>query len=134
MSNRPKRKVNSQSHYAVNYRDWDAKNVAHLESVYKVMANVRNRPRLTRTRIIKELPRSNSVEKHLPDLPATSQWLTDHEESVEDFQLRRLRITYEQMKSNDLEVKRWRLLRTAAIRIELVTPKIEAEIRRLEQS
>ena len=134
MSNRPKRKVNSQSHYAVNYRDWDAKNVAHLESVYEVMANVRNRPRLTRTRIIKELPRSNSVEKHLPDLPATSQWLTDHEESVEDFQLRRLRITYEQMKSNDLEVKRWRLLRTAAIRIELVTPKIEAEIRRLEQS
>nr|WP_278346230.1 TnsD family Tn7-like transposition protein [Alteromonas macleodii] len=134
MSNRPKRKVNSQSHYAVNYRDWDAKNVAHLESVYKVMANVRNRPRLTRTRIIKELPRSNSVEKHLPDLPATSQWLTDHEESVEDFQLRRLRITYEQMKSNDLEVKRWRLLRTAAIREELVTPKIEAEIRRLEQS
>ena len=134
MSNRPKRKVNSQSHYAVNYRDWDAKNVAHLESVYEVMANVRNRPRLTRTRIIKELPRSNSVEKHLPDLPATSQWLTDHEESVEDFQLRRLRIAYEQMKSNDLEVKRWRLLRTAAIRIELVTPKIEAEIRRLEQS
>ena len=98
------------------------------------MANVRNRPRLTRTRIIKELPRSNSVEKHLPDLPATSQWLTEHEESVEDFQLRRLRIAYEQMKSNDLEVKRWRLLRTAAIREELVTPKIEAEIRRLEQS
>jgi hypothetical protein len=134
MSNKPRRKVNAQSHYIANYCDWDTKNVEHLESVYESMANAPNRMRLTRTRFIKELPRSNSVEKHLSDLPATSQWLTDHEESVEDYQLRRLRIAYEQMKSNNLEVKRWRLLRISAIREELVTPKIEAEIRRLEQS
>lgn len=133
MSNKPRRKVNAQSHYIVNYSDWDAKNVEHLESVYEGMANVRNRPRLTRTRFIKELPRSNSVEKHLSDLPKTSQWITSHEESVEDHQLGRLRIAYEQIKSNHLEVKRWRLLRVANIREELVTPKIETEIQELEQ-
>lgn len=133
MSNRPRRKVNAQSHYVVNYDDWDAKNVEHLESVYEGMANARSRPRLTRSRFIKELPRSNSVEKHLSDLPKTSQWITSHEESVEDHQLCRLRIAYEQIKSNHLEVKRWRLLRVANIREELVTPKIETEIEALEQ-
>ena len=133
MSNRPRRKVNAQSHYVINYSDWDAKNVELLESVYAGMANARNRPRLTRTRFIKELPRSNSVEKHLSDLPETSQWIASHEESVEDHQLRRLRIAYEQIKSNNLEVKRWHLLRVANIREELVTPKIETEIAELEQ-
>ncbi|MEW9799491.1 TnsD family Tn7-like transposition protein [Alteromonas sp. CYL-A6] len=125
MSNRPRRKVNAQSHYAVNYSDWDAKNVAHLESVYEGMANVPNRPRITRTRLIRELPRSNSVEKHLSELPLTTAWLASHEESVEDHQLLRLRLAYEQIKSNNHEVKRWRLLRVANIREELVTPKIE---------
>ena len=97
------------------------------------MANARYRPRLSRTRFIKELPRSNSVEKHLSVLPETSQWICSHEESVEDHQLRRLRIAYEQIKSNNHEVKRWRLLRVANIREELVTPKIETEIAALEQ-
>ncbi|WP_414828954.1 TnsD family Tn7-like transposition protein [Alteromonas sp. H39] len=133
MSNRPIRKVNAQTPFVVNYSDWDAKNVAHLESVYEGMANVRNRPRLTRTLLIKELPRSNSVEKHLFDLPETKQWLCSHEESVEDHQLRRLRSAYEQIKSNHLEVKRWRLLKVANIRDELVTARIETEIQALVQ-
>tara|TARA_B100000929_G_scaffold277613_1_gene253182 strand:+ start:422 stop:1951 length:1530 start_codon:yes stop_codon:yes gene_type:complete len=133
MSNKPRRKVNVQSHYVVDYSDWDAKNVEHLKSVYEGMANARYRPRLSRTRFIKELPRSNSVEKHLSVLPETSQWICSHEESVEDHQLRRLRIAYEQIKSNNHEVKRWRLLRVANIREELVTPKIETEIAALEQ-
>lgn len=133
MSNKPRRKVNTQGHYVVNYDDWDDKNVEHLESVYKEMVNEPIRPRLTRTGFIKELARSNSVEKHLSDLPKTSQWITTHEESVEDHQLYRLRIAYEQIKSNHLEVKRWRLLRVANIREELVTPKIETEIQDLER-
>ncbi|WP_100642545.1 TnsD family Tn7-like transposition protein [Alteromonas facilis] len=133
MSNRPRRKVTAQSHYVVNYNDWDAKNVEHLESVYEGMATGPNRPRLTRTRLIRELRRSNSVEKHLSELPRTTAWLASHEESVEDHQLYRLRIAYEQIKSNNLEVKRWRLLRKAAIREELVTPKIETEIQELEK-
>ncbi len=66
-------------------------------------------------------------------MPKTAHWITEHEESVEDYQLYRLNAAYEQIKSGNLEVKRWRLLRFASIRKELITPKIEAAIKELEQ-
>jgi acetyl-CoA acetyltransferase len=78
------------------------------------------------------LPRANSVEKHLGDLPETRRWLTSHAESVEDHQLYRLCEAFEKIKAKNTEVKRWRLLKIANIRQELITPKIETEILKLE--
>ena len=126
ISNRPSRKVTAQSHYAVKYDDWDEKNIEYLDSVYREMASGLDRRRLTRTLFIKALPRSNSVEKHLSDLPKTIDWLASHEETVEEHQLYRLNVAYEKIKENNLEIKRWRLLRYANIRKELITSKIEA--------
>ena len=134
MSNRPRRKVNAQSHYVVNYSDWDAKNIEHLDSVYGEIASAPDRRRLTRTLFIKTLPRSNSVEKHLSDLPRTIDWLASHEETVEEYQLYRLNIAFGKIKKNNLEIKRWRLLRYANIRKELITSKIEAELQNFEYS
>lgn len=133
MSNRPRKKVVSSNHYTADYQNWDECNVALLESIYGDMSCAPNRQRLTRARFIKVLPRSTSVEKHLSDMPKTAQWIATHEEPVEDHQLYRLSVAYEKIKSSRLEVKRWRLLRFASIRKELVTPKIEAEIKELEQ-
>lgn len=132
MSNRPSRKVTAQSHYVVNYDDWDEKNVEYLDSVYEEMVSASDRRRLTRTLFIKALPRSNSVEKHLYDLPRTTDWLDSHEETVEEYQLYRLNVAYEKIKENNLEIKRWRLLRYANIRKELITSKIEAELQNFE--
>jgi hypothetical protein len=104
-----------------------------LESAYEELTSEPNRRRLTQTRFIKALPRSNSVEKHLDDLPNTAKWLANHQESVEDYQIRRLRIAFSKIKASNLEVKRWRLVRLANIRKELITQEIEMEIQMLKQ-
>ena len=126
MFNSPAKIIPRNNHYTIDYQNWDESNVAFLESTYDEMATAPNRKRLSRARFIKELPRSNSVEKHLQELPKTAQWVASHEESFEGYQLYRLRVAYEQIKAENLEVKRWRLLRFASVRKELVTQKIEA--------
>ncbi|WP_018416537.1 TnsD family Tn7-like transposition protein [Teredinibacter turnerae] len=134
MSNRPSKISKRNHHHTADYKKWDESNVVFLESAYKKMMRVRNRPRLTSTRFIKVLLRSNSVEKHLNDMPKTSQWIESHEETVEDHQLYRLKIACEKIRANNLVIKRWRLLRFACIRKELVTPRIDAEIQKMEKS
>ncbi|MFY0678393.1 MAG: TniQ family protein [Neptuniibacter sp.] len=133
MSNRPCKILTNNGNYTADYQKWDEGNVALLENIYVEMTNVPSRQRLTSTRFIKALPRSNSVEKYLSKMPKTVQWITEHAESVEDHQLYRLNAAYERIKSSNLKVKRWRLLRFASIRKELITPKIEAAIKELEQ-
>jgi len=133
MNNRPKYRPESQLHYKADYREWDKYNVITLNKVHKDLSLKPKRCRLTKTFFIKKLPRANSVEKYLNKLPETREWLASHSESVEDFQLHRLRSAYDKIEELKLEVKKWRLLRFAGIRSELVTPKIEKEILRLEQ-
>jgi hypothetical protein len=69
--------------------------------------------------------RSNSVIKHLKDLPKTKAWLRQHEESVEDFQIHRLSLVKKKLTLKGIPIKRWRLLREGCIRKELITPKLE---------
>lgn len=133
MSNKPEKKIRTDTRYVTDYRKWDESNVELLESEYGALVNEANRSRLTQTRYIKMLPRSNSVEKHLDDLPNTSKWLTSHQESVEDYQIRRLHVAFSKIKAKNLEVKRWRLVRFANIRKELITQRLETEIQMLKQ-
>nr|WP_315476477.1 TnsD family Tn7-like transposition protein [uncultured Undibacterium sp.] len=132
MCNKPQFEPAIRARYETDYQEWDESNVAFLISAYKALTSQSNRPRLTQALFIKVLPRANSVEKHLGDLPETRRWLTSHAESVEDHQLHRLREAFEKIKANNIEVKRWRLLRIANIRRELITPQIETEIQRFE--
>ncbi len=133
MNNRPKNESTSKPRYHVDYSAWDDRNIVGLEGTLESLQSQTNRPRLTRTLFIKTLPRANSIEKHLNDLPLTRQWLELHSESVEDYQLLRLKLAYQKTIEHNLEVKRWRLLRLANIRKDLITPKIEQEIQYLER-
>lgn len=132
MVHKPDRKASNADHFAVDYQSWDKSNVEFLESNYRLLHHEENRQRLTRTKFIRKLPRSSSVEKNLCDLPETVKWLAAHEESVEEHQLYRLDNAYRRILENHQAVKRWRLLRVSNIRKELITPKIEAELRNME--
>lgn len=131
-NNSPRRKASAIRNFSVDYHAWDSSNVAFLKSNYLTIKNHPNRQRLSKAKFIKALPRSGSVDKHLSDLPETTKWLATHEETVEDYQVYRLNKAYQYLVENNVVVKRWRLLRVASIRYELITPKIEAEILRLE--
>ncbi|MCW8961490.1 MAG: TnsD family transposase [Ignavibacteriaceae bacterium] len=132
MAHKPNRKSSNTGHFSIDYPAWDKSNVTYLELNYRLLHHEEDRPRLTRAKFIRTLPRSNSIEKHFYDLPETVKWLAAHEESIEEYQLYRLRKAYQTILTNNQVVKRWRLLRVANIRKELITPRIEAELRNLE--
>ena len=133
MNHRPDKVIKTSLESKVDYEKWDKDNVLALTNVFRGLNSKSGRCRLSRTFLIKQLPRPASVEKCLKKLPETSQWLTTHAESVEDFQLFRILNAAKELKRKNLPIKRWRLLRTAAIRFESVTPRIEAVIQELEQ-
>lgn len=116
----------------VDYPEWDKKNVNALTAIYENLFQVESRPRLTKTLLLQQLPRANSVQKHLADLPLTKVFLDSHAESLEDYQIIRLKLAYQYLLERNQTIKRWKLIRTANIREELVTEKIEREIIALE--
>lgn len=116
----------------VDYPSWDRENVNALATIYENVVQVEGRPRLTASHLIQQLPRANSVQKHLVDLPLTKQWLDLHAESLEDYQIIRLKSAYQYLLEQNQTIKRWKLIRAANIREELVTERIEREIIALE--
>lgn len=128
----PKKEVILEPFRKVDYLGWDKKNVNTLTAIYDNLHQVDGRSRLTASYLIKQLPRANSIQKHLLDLPLTKQWLDLHAESLEDYQIIRLKSAYQYLIEQNQTIKRWKLIRAANIRKELVTKRIEKEIIALE--
>ncbi|MCG6359390.1 TnsD family transposase [Vibrio fluvialis] len=132
MHHRPEKDPAFESLRDVDYPRWDRENVNALAAIYENVVQVEGRPRLTASHLIQQLPRANSVQKHLVDLPLTKQWLDLHAESLEDYQIIRLKSAYQYLLEQNQTIKRWKLIRAANIREELVTERIEREIIALE--
>jgi len=132
MQHRPEKEIVKDSLRNVDYPSWDRENVKRLSTVYEYLFKIKGRPRLTASHLIQQLPRANSVQKHLVDLPLTKQWLDLHMESLEEYQILRLNSAYQYLREQHQTIKRWKLIRTANIREELVTERIEQEIIALE--
>ena len=128
----PEKEISFESLRGVNYPSWDRENVKVLTTTYEHLFHVEGRPRLTASHLIQQLLRANSVQKHLVDLPLTKQWLDLHTESLEDYQIIRLKSAYQYLLEQNQTIKRWKLIRAANIREELVTERIEREIIALE--
>ena len=132
MSHRPLRETQRVNRHRVDYEKWDSENLAALAQCLRDYTGKTHRPRLSRSFLIKQLPRSNSVEKHLKDLPETKNWLKNNAENIEDYQCFRIQQAAQALSKQNIPVKRWRLLRTAAIRFESVSSRHEEVIRKLE--
>ena len=128
----PEKETAFESLRDVDYPRWDRENVNALAAIYENVVQVEGRPRLTASHLIQQLPRANSVQKHLVDLPLTKLWLDLHAESLEDYQIIRLKSAYLYLLEHNQTIKRWKLIRVANIREELVTERIEREIIALE--
>lgn len=131
-TNRPSRIKKNDTVRQADYGEWDRLNIVALESFKKAVLEDENRKRLSSTFFIKQLPRANSVEKHLADLPETKKWLEQYSESVVDYQMFRIKRAATFLHEQFEPIRKWRLLRLAAIRTEKVTPSVERLIRKLE--
>ena len=90
MNHRPPKGTQSVNRHTADYEKWDSENLVALSQCFKDYMGKTSRPRLSRSFLIKQLPRSNSVEKHLKDLPKTSSWLKNNAENIEDYQYFRI--------------------------------------------
>lgn len=133
MSSLPRQKPTSTGHHKVDYKQWDQQVINQLQHYFCNAKKRSERERLSRTHLLKQVSRANSVVKHLKDLPKTTVWLREHEESTEDFQIHRLSLVKKKLKLKGLPIKRWRLLREGHIRKELITPKLENYILEAER-
>jgi hypothetical protein len=131
MSHRPPR-VNIGNHHSSKTTNWDNEILCSLKRVYEKVHPELNRPRLSRTYLINQIPRSNSIAKHLNDLPQTRKWLNLYAESIEKYQLHRVVNAVKTLRARELQVKRWRILRAAGIRFHSVPSSVEHAIRTFE--
>jgi hypothetical protein len=134
MKNKPKVTAKVENRYEPDYLSWDKDNIELLNTLLAEQLANPERNRLSKHFFIKKLPRSNSVEKHLSDLPQTDKWLDLHAESIEQYQSFRLTIAADKLKQQNLPVQRWRLLRVSGIRKESLTPILDQKIIELEAS
>jgi hypothetical protein len=125
MTSLPRKKSKTVSHHTVDYEKWDLAVVIELKCYLQKTIKCPERKRLSQNHLLRQVTRSNSVIKHLKDLPKTKVWLMQHEESVEDFQIHRLSLVKKKLTLKGIPIKRWRLLREGCIRKELITPKLE---------
>lgn len=129
--NSPIAKRSNLKRYQVNYAQWDENNLVLLNQHSAKLATLKKRPRASKTYLIKQLPRANSVEKHLAELPKTAKWLKLNQEDEVAYRKFRLRIAQKLLEESNLPLQRWRLLRLASIRKEYISQDIEMYIDRL---
>lgn len=123
--NLPAPKRANLNRYKKDYCQWDEKNIALLKNCLPELASLKKRKRASKTFFIKQLPKANSVEKHLADLPKTSKWLDENQEDHVAFRKFRLRLAVKFLMDQNLPVQPWRLLREASIRKEYITQEID---------
>lgn len=71
--------------------------------------------RITHASIAKRIGKLALLDKHKDKLPVTMAILSNHLETVDQFQIRRIRWAAEQM-HDEFPIKRWKLIRKAGIR------------------
>ena len=99
-----------------------------LNLLIKDLQLLQKRPRASKAYFMKQLPKSSSVEKHLEDLPKTTNWLEINQEDKVSYRKYRLNVATQMLKDLNLPIIQWRLIRLASIRKEFVTADIEAYI------
>lgn len=116
-----------RSHVTVNKRvDWQLRDKVCVRHLMRLLPDVRDDlavPRLSSAYYIhRSIMAASVLEKHLDKLPRTRSFLNGYTESVGEYQIRRLTNAALSVYRQQLPWMRWRLLRTAGLSEERLTP------------
>ena len=101
----------------VNWEKRDIKLMSEIEKHFTFLKNQSSSyKRITRSMFGKKLNCRSLLEKKLDKLLVTRQYLDDICESVEEYQIRRIKNTVKLLKHKNIHVKTWKIYRKAAIR------------------
>jgi hypothetical protein len=104
----------------VNWAERDAELARAVEREADRLATQEPPVRITRTRVLTTLRMDTSFYRHLGKLPRTAEVLAARTESIESFQVRRLRAV---MRASDESDKDWLMLRLARIDAQRLADK-----------
>lgn len=75
--------------------------------------------------LLKQIPNEASLAKNLQKLPLAAFCLKRYSESAEDYQIRRISQAFIKFKQEGVELRRWRLLRSATLSKERITKEAQ---------
>ena len=90
--------------------------------------------RRSQTYLLKQLGKLSTLEKQINRLPRTKQLLERYTESVPDYQMRRLRNAWWQLKQEFDHPPRWRLIRVAGLSETRLTKEARDYLNDLEEN
>ena len=113
--NSPKPQRTNLNRYKRDYAIWDEENIALLQEYIKKKTTLLKRPRISKAHLIKQLKTPNSVEKHLIDLPKTSEWLDANQENKVAYRKFRLRVACQALEQSNMPLQPTMALITLSI-------------------
>ena len=129
--NSPALKVAVPSVAKVDWTDRDKQIIEKVKDAVRVILNEDKPARITISRVGKIIGLLALLEKHLDEIPLTKAYLKSVTESVEDFQIRRIKWAIKQLDNCGEETQRWKVVRIARLRencSERVKAVLESEL------
>lgn len=128
VNQRYKRDINNKTHRVC----WDARDLSTVKQLISIRNEAEldiNLPRQSKLWFIQQLNNKAAVEKKLAKLPLTSMFLERYQETVEEYQIRRLTRTL--LEYSPRQPAEWRLLRESGLSEERITAQAKEFIKRI---
>lgn len=119
------------THSTVCWAERDEETVEQLRALIDSKALLATGRRLSRSYIIRNLPKPGMVEKNLAKLPKSCNFLDRNSETVEQFQSRRLWQAARSLHRSSTGIVAWRLRKYAGLKSGPLSPHIESLIAKL---
>lgn len=114
-SNSPEKKETFIKNKRVDWKKRDGKILELSQKCCEKLFNQERPIRITVSRISKEIGQTAVIEKHLDKLPQTKEFLTNTIETVEEFQIRRIRRVISQLLEENEFPRAWKISRLAGL-------------------
>lgn len=122
----------TKKHVPEDYQvDWEARDNEWYELVKviidEMLAETDNMKRVTLGRIGETLGQMTTLRNSLAKLPKTKKLIEENLETVDDFQIRRVKIAVQGMLEKGLDLKKWKIVQAARLRPNY-SPEVAHEI------
>jgi hypothetical protein len=131
--NSPTLRMPVSSNNRVDWEERDKQVLAQAKDVVPQLLKADKLVRITISRIGKTLDLQALIEKHLDKMPLTKAYLESVTESIEDYQIRRIKWAVKKLEEQGEEVQPWKVIRMAGLRedyAEEVKAALEDELYR----
>ena len=113
------KKLNSKNNERVDWNKRDQDIAMKIEIIVEeILAESNKLIRVTKNEIGRRLGMLSNLDKYIDKMPQTKKVLNENVESLEQFQIRRIKYVASRLRENKTFIKEWELIRAAGLRKE----------------